>query len=169
VAAAIYGLVGVLLGSVTTVVLTVYQERRLSSREREARQHERDQDREDERNTFQRESLLALQEAVTDLVKSLFNEQDRMLNEMRQTGKWPVRQWETPTATGWQDAELRLQVSSARVFDREVRDLARKINVAARESVWAGTLEKAKDLNVEIDKDREHFNDLISNALPSLY
>jgi cell division protein FtsL len=67
-AAAIYGLIGVLLGSATTVVLTVYQERRVSTREREARQHRREQDREDQRNAFQRQSLVDLQDAVSDLV-----------------------------------------------------------------------------------------------------
>lgn len=108
--AAIYGLIGVLPGSATTVVLTVYQERWANSREREARQHQREQDRKDQRNTFQRQSLLALQDAVSDLVKAVFNEQDRMLEKMERTGEWPAREWETPTATGWVDAELRLQV-----------------------------------------------------------
>jgi cell division protein FtsL len=54
-------LIGVLLGSATTVIVTVYQERWVSVREREARQHQREQDRKDQRDTFQRQSLLALQ------------------------------------------------------------------------------------------------------------
>jgi hypothetical protein len=57
---------------------------------------------------IQRQSLLALHDAVSDLVKAVFNEQDRMLKEMRRTGSWPARQCETPTATGWEDTELRL-------------------------------------------------------------
>ena len=134
-AAAIYGLIGVLLGSATAVVLTVYQERRVSTREREARQHQREQDREDRRNTFQRQSLVDLQDAVSDLVKAVFNEQDRMFTEMGQTGKWPARQWETPTATGWVDAELRVQVSRARVFDEGLRDIARNIRALGMQSL----------------------------------
>jgi hypothetical protein len=97
---AVYGFIGVLLGSATTAVLTVYRERLVSSREREARHHQREQDREDQRNIFQRQSMLALQDAVSDLIKAVYTEQDRMLQEMRQTSRWPSRQWETPTVTG---------------------------------------------------------------------
>jgi hypothetical protein len=129
-ASAAYGFIGVLLGSVTTAALTVYRERLLSTREREARKQQRRQDQQNQRNTFQRQSLLALQDAVSDLVKALYNEQDRMLEEMGRTDRWPARQWETPTATGWQDAELRLQNSRAWVFDEKLRGLALRVNGA---------------------------------------
>ena len=84
-ASAVYGFIGVLLGSVTTAVLTVYREQVVSRREREARERQRMQERQDQRDTLQRQSLLALQDAVSDLVKAVFNEQDRMLEEMRRT------------------------------------------------------------------------------------
>ncbi len=51
-ASAVYGFIGVLLGSATTAVLTVYRERLLSTREREARKHQRQQDREDPETLF---------------------------------------------------------------------------------------------------------------------
>ena len=168
-ASAVYGFIGVLLGSATTAVLTVYHELVTSRRERDARQHQRVQERQDQRDTFQRQSLLALQDAVSDLVKAVFNEQDRMLEEMQQTGSWPARQWETPTATGWEDAELRLQVSRARVFDEELRDLAREIHAVAKESVWASSLAEAKDLNPRLEQGNQRFNDLVAKALPALY
>jgi len=140
-AEAIYGFVGVLLGSATTVVLTVYRERLVSAREREARQHQREQDRLDQRSLFQRESLLALQEAVSDLIKAVYNEQDRMIAEMRhtsrwpsrQSSRWPSRQWDTPTAIGWENANLRLQLFRARVFQQTLHDLTREIQSKARE------------------------------------
>ena len=59
-AEALYGFVGVLLGSGSTAMLTVYRERLISRREREALQHQREQDRKNQRDTFQRQSLLAL-------------------------------------------------------------------------------------------------------------
>ena len=164
-AAAIYGLIGVLLGSATAVVLTVYQERRVSTREREARQHQREQDREDRRNTFQRQSLVDLQDAVSDLVKAVFNEQDRMFTEMGQTGKWPARQWETPTATGWVDAELRVQVSRARVFDEGLRDIARNIRALGMQSVWASHADEARALGGPLEQENERFNEKIANGL----
>jgi hypothetical protein len=168
-ASAVYGFIGVLLGSATTAALTVYRERLLSTREREARTHQRQQDQEDQRNTFQRQSLLALQDAVSDLLKAVFNEQDRMLEEMQRTGRWPARRWETPTATGWEDAELRLQVFRARVFDEKLRDLAREVLTAAEESVWASSLDEAKDLAPRLEKGNKLFDDLVASTLPELY
>ncbi len=162
-AEALYGFVGVLLGSATTAVLTIYRERLVSSREREARSHQREQDRQDQRNIFQRQSMLALQDAVSDLVKAVYVEQDRMLEEMRRTKRrtkrWPSRQWETPTAAGWEDANLLLQVSHARVFDEAIRETARNIRDAARKCIYAGSLDETK----------ERLNEMVANALPGLY
>jgi hypothetical protein len=76
-----------------------------------------------------------------------------MLQEMQRTGSWPARQWKTPTATGWEDAELRLQVSRARVFDEKLRDLAREIHAAAKESVWASSLDEAKTSTPGLNRD----------------
>jgi hypothetical protein len=168
-AEALYGFVGVLLGSVSTAALTVYRERLVSGREREAREHQRQQDRKDRRDAFQRESLLALQDAVSDLIKAVFNEQDRMLEERERTGTWPVRQWETPTAAGWEDAELRLQASRARVFDAALRDLARDIHTVAKNAVWAKSMDEAKEFNRGLRQNHERLNERVANVLPELY
>jgi hypothetical protein len=168
-ASAVYGFIGVLLGSATTAVLTVYHELVTGRRERDAREHERAQQLQDQRDAFQRQSLLALQDAVSDLVKAVFNEQDRMLAEMQRTGSWPARRWETPTATGWEDAELRLQASRARVFDDGLRDLTREIHAVAKKAIWASGLDEAKDLNPQLEQGYQHFNDLVARALPRLY
>jgi hypothetical protein len=168
-AEAVYGFVGVLLGSVSTAALTVYRERLVSGREREAREHQREQDRKDRRDAFQRESLLALQDAVSDLIKAVFNEQDRMIEERERTGTWPARQWETPTATGWEDAELRLQASRARVFDPAARDLAGDIHAVARNAVWAKSIDEAKEQNRGIRQKHKRFNDRVADLLPELY
>jgi hypothetical protein len=168
-ASAVYGFIGVLLGSATTAVLTVYHELVTSRRERDAREHQRAQQLKDQRDAFQRQSLLALQDAVSDLVKAVFNEQDRMLAEMQRTGNWPARRWETPTASGWEDAELRLQASRARVFDDGLRDLTREIHAVAKKGIWASGLDEAKDLNPQLEQGYQHFNDLVARALPRLY
>jgi hypothetical protein len=133
----------------------VYRERLVSRREREARQQRREQDRKDRRDGFQRESLLALQDAVSDLIKALFHEQDRMLEEMRRTNSWPARQWETPTAIGWVDTEMRLQVSRARVFQEDLRTLAGDLRTTAMKSVWASSLDEAKTLNRQLNQSHE--------------
>ena len=157
-AEAVYGFVGVLLGSATTAVLTVYRERLASSRERDVR-----------RGDFQRQSLVSLQDAVSDLVKAVFDEQDRMLKEVRRTGRWPARQWETPTATGWVDAELRLQVSRARVFDEDLRNLARDIRAVAMKAVWASSPDESKQLTPQLEQLNERFNERVKDALRELH
>jgi hypothetical protein len=166
---AVFGFIGVILGSASTALLTVYRERLVTRREREAREHQREQDRKDQHDTFQRESLLTLQDAVSDLIKAVYTELDRMLKELQQTSKWPARQWETLTATGWEDAELRLQVSCARVFDEEIRSLSRGILGVAMKIIWAGSLDDAKHLNAQLDQLHERFNGLVANAFPRLY
>jgi hypothetical protein len=168
-AEAVYGFVGVLLGSATTAVLTVYRERLVSSRERDARQHQREQDRKDQRDDFQRQSMVSLQDAVSDLVKAVFDEQERMLEERGETGRWPARQWETPTATGWVDAELRLQVSRARVFDEVLRNLARDIRAVGMKAVWASSLDESKQLTPELEQLNEDFNKRVRDALRNLF
>ena len=89
-------LCGVALGVVSTSLLTVYKERLTVRKERETRAEQRRLARLDVRESFQRESLLALQQAVTDLVKAVYDEQDRLVIELAETSRWPARQWVTP-------------------------------------------------------------------------
>jgi hypothetical protein len=166
---ALYGFIGVLLGSATTAVLTVYRERLVSTREREARADQQEQDRKDQRNIFQRQSILSLQDAVSDLIKAVYNEQDRMLEEMRETNRWPLRQWETPTAAGWEDANLLLQVSRARVFNEAIRDLSRDIRDKARECIYASSLDETKEVNTQLRELYDRFNHMIASVLPEFY
>jgi hypothetical protein len=168
-AEALYGFIGVVLGSASTAVLTVYRERLVSTREREARAHQQEQGRKDERNAFQRQSILALQDAVTNLVKAVYDEQDRMLGVMRETSRWPVREWETPTAVGWEDANLLLQVSRARVFNEEIKDLSRKIRDKDRQCIYSDSLDGTKSANDQLRELYDRFNLVIAAVLPGLY
>jgi hypothetical protein len=167
-AEAVFGLVGVLLGSATTSVVAVYQVQLSGRREREARDHERAETSRARRNAFQRESITALQDAVADMIKAVFDEQDRQLEQMSSTSGWPARQWETPTAVGWVDAEIRLQVARARVFDDDLRALARETHTVARKSVWAASLDEAKQLNPRLEQLCERFNEQVAQALRQL-
>jgi hypothetical protein len=118
---------------------------------------------------FQRQSILSLQDAVTDLIKAVYNEQDRMLGVMRETKRWPVREWETPTAVGWEDANLLLQVSSARVFNGEISGLSRQIRDKARECIYNGSLDETKSANAQLRELYDRFNLVIASVLPGLY
>ena len=63
---ALFGFAGVILGALTTSVLTVYRERLVTRREALARRDEAEYERALKINTFQRESILALQTAASD-------------------------------------------------------------------------------------------------------
>jgi hypothetical protein len=168
-AEAIYGLVGVVVGSATTSIVAIYQVQVAGKREREARAQERARVDRAQRDAFQRESITALQDAVAAMLKAVFDEQDRQLAAMGPSSPWPARQWETPTAVGWVDAEIRLQVARARVFDDELRALARDARAVAMKSVWAQSLDEAKQLNPRLEQLSERFNERVAHTLRLLY
>jgi hypothetical protein len=163
------GFVGVLVGTVSTSTLTIYKERFTAKRERDARDAQIARETQQQRDGFQRESLLALQQAVTDLVTSVYDEQDRMLRSMQETGQWPARTWETITARGWSDAEQRLEMLSARVFDEKANELATRVHNAGRNSVWAPTIDEAKASNLILGSSVQEFHQRIRQLLPALY
>jgi len=168
-AEAVYGFAGVVLGSVTTSVLAIYNERRAASRERSQRDHQYERDRKMAHDTFQRDSILALQSAVSEMITAAYAEMDRMLAYLRESGEWSARQWETPTAIGWSAAVLRLEQSRARVFDDELRSLADELRTIAGEAVWAADLESAQRLDRQLEPLQHRFNEAVTRVLPALY
>jgi hypothetical protein len=166
---AVFGFVGVVLGSLTTSVLTIYRERLATRREITIRDQQYERDRKASRDTFQRESILALQSAVFDVIKAVYDELDRMLTEVRKTGQWPARQWETPTAVGWSEAVLKLESSRARVFDDELRSLAGELRTVAGNAVWAESRDAAEQLSAPIEPLQRQFQEAVTRVLPSLY
>jgi hypothetical protein len=167
--AAIFGFAGVVLGSLTTSILTIYRERLVNQRETTVREQQYQRERKANRDAFQRESVLALQSAVTDLIGAAYAELDRLLDEFREAGRWNARQWETPTAVGWSTALLSLESSRARIFDEEMRSLADQVRTAAGESVWAKDLESAKAASRHLEPLLGRFNAAVNAALPNLY
>lgn len=166
---AVFGLVGVLLGSLSTSLLTIYRERLTTRREQAARDEQYKRDRNTARDIFQRDSILALQSAVSDLIRAAYTELDRILAELNQTGQWAARKWETPTATGWSDAVLRLELAQARVFDDQLRSLAGELRTLAGASIWAESLGASKRHSQKMESVYVQFNEAITSALPSLY
>ncbi|MFE4422009.1 hypothetical protein [Streptomyces sp. NPDC056817] len=166
---AVFGFVGVVLGSLTTSALTIYKERIAGSREAAARDQQFERDRKAARDVFQRDSVLALQAAVTDLIKAAYDEMDRLLAELQETGEWTARVWETPTAAGWSAAVLSLEMAQARVFDDEIRALATELRVAAGESVWANDVEKCKQASRQLESLQIQFHGAVARVLPTLY
>ncbi|GDY69148.1 hypothetical protein SAV14893_085410 [Streptomyces avermitilis] len=67
-----------------------------------------------------------------------------MLIEFHESGSWPTREWETPTAEGWSEALLQLQLLAARVHNEGLRELAQEIQHAAGDAIWAADLNTAR-------------------------
>jgi hypothetical protein len=166
---ALFGILGVLAGTLTTSLLTIYKDRLAARHDLSVRDQQYERDRQATRDAFQRESILELQSAVSDLVQAAYAELDRVLAEHRESGVWSARQWETPTAVGWSEALLRLEVSRARVFDSELRTLAEELRTFTYQSVWAGDLATAKELDQHIEPLLIRFNDAVNKIMPSLY
>jgi hypothetical protein len=118
---------------------------------------------------FQRATVLALQSAVSDLVKSVYGEQDRMLVAMERTNRWPVRllgKIHRCWLGGRRDAAWVLRV---RVFDEEISELAGRVRAASKKSVWAKHIDDAKQSNQLLEKLFEDFNEKVGKVLPKLY
>lgn len=167
--AAIFSLIGVFLGALVAAFGTLYREQITTKREREARAEIEAREKRAAVLTFQRESILALQDAIVATVKSVYAEQDRMLRDLADTGNWSARQWSTPTAQGWSDAQLGLQASRARVFDEEMRAIAGEIRTTARSSIWAAGVEDAKAANLALTGLVDRFHELVAARLRDLY
>ena len=75
----------------------------------------------------------------------------------------------TPTAAGWEDAELRLQVSRARIFNEDLRALAGDTRAVAMKSVWADSLDQAKQFGPNLEQLCERFNELVAGVLRELF
>jgi hypothetical protein len=103
------------------------------------------------------------------LIRAAYTELDRILAELNQTGHWTARKWETPTATGWSDAVLRLELAQARVFDDQLRSLAAELRTLAGASIWANSLAASKRHSQKMEPVYLQFNEAITSALPSLY
>ncbi|MER6000809.1 hypothetical protein ABT120_19730 [Nonomuraea angiospora] len=166
---AIFGLIGVLVGSAMTAFVTIYAEHQKGKRETAQSDRQYERERQSARDTFQRDSILTLQSAIADLIKSAYAELDRLIAVAEETGQWPARQWETPTAVGWSAALLLLKSSRARVFNEEIRSLATELEKVAGDSIWANSLDEAKRHSKRLEPLLDRFNDAIVQTLPSLY
>jgi hypothetical protein len=125
---AVIGFLGVALGAVVTGYVTLRQAQLATQREREAQQAVREQQRKDTRDVFQRESVLALQDAIEDMWAAYLRAQSEKHEVERQQGKW-IRRTDTDHPHGFAEASRHVNRLRARIFDNELRDLANKMRV----------------------------------------
>ena len=88
-AGAVAGAVGVVAGALISSVGVVLRERLVGRREREAQQAQRQQLLDDQRATFQRDTILALQQAIGDLWSHSADAYNRAALQQAETGECP--------------------------------------------------------------------------------
>ena len=67
------------------------------------------------------------------------------------------------------DAVLRLELARARVFDDQLRSLAAELRALAGDSIWAASLDAARQHGEGIEPLQVRFNEVVTGILPSLY
>jgi hypothetical protein len=122
--AAVIGFLGVIVGAAVTGFVTLRQAELATKREREARQLEREQKRKDVVDAFQRETLLALQDATMDLRIAATRFLDRKVATWKSTGEWPATGYGESMPDDWIEADLRVLKLAVRVFDDDLQRLA---------------------------------------------
>jgi hypothetical protein len=121
---------GVVAGSLVSSVGVVLRERLISRREREAQQQLRAQQLKDQRAVFQRDTILALQDAVGELWALSADAYNRVAADRGEGERLPAPQ--PADLPGLNTVSARINALRARVFDDELRALVRE----AQLSIW---------------------------------
>ena len=85
---AVLALVGVVIGGVLAGGVALRQVQLFTDREHAARQAEREQARKDARDAFQRDTILALQDAVADLWRMVVDLHGEAVNAQEKMSHW---------------------------------------------------------------------------------
>jgi hypothetical protein len=88
---ALLGFLGVIIGAAIAGGISLWQVQFVTAREREAQRMHRDQERMDRRDAFQRETLLALQDATSRMRHATVREHERRTALMKDRGSWLPR------------------------------------------------------------------------------
>jgi hypothetical protein len=112
-----------LLGYITKSISDWLQHQRTGEREREAREAARREQLFERRSTFQRQTLLDLQEALMQLARTIGEMNSRDNVTYRDTGKWQRQLYGADLAEGNRLANARTAMLGVRVRDDSVRDL----------------------------------------------
>jgi hypothetical protein len=129
---ALAGAVGVVAGALISSVGTVLRERLVGRREREAQEALRLQQLADQRAAFQRDTILGLQEAISELWSQSADGYNQAARQQARTGEWPRP--DLIVMADLNTVSARINALRARVFDDELRALTRELLVG----IWAG-------------------------------
>jgi len=121
----------VIAGGVLTMLAAWLGDRRITERDRERRSDERRERLVTRRNDFQRETLLALQEASQKLLRNTGASHHQDVIAYRTTGKWQRQQSTDDLSNDFLRLTTETMLLASRVRDDEVRGLADRLRTEA--------------------------------------
>jgi len=131
-----------LLGYAVKAAADWLQHRRTSEREREARNAAREDHLFERRTAFQRQTLLDLQDAMMDLVRTTGEMHHHDVVSFRQTGKWQKQLFSEDLAEANRLANARTSMLAVRVRDETVRNLVTEVKNHSTKAAMCASLEE---------------------------
>jgi hypothetical protein len=161
--------VGVILGAAITGAISLALARSITARERKAQQMRREQERMDRREGFERDTLLALQDAIAKMREVILREYERKTALMAERGSWPEPSASVLLSSDWLEADDRLILLRARVLDQELQQLVDLFGEATSRAMTAESQAAADDSIVQAGVHLAEISGRISTLLPRLF
>jgi hypothetical protein len=156
-----------LLGYATKAVSDWLQHRRTSERERQAREAARLDRLSERRTNFQRQTLLDLQEAVMQLIRTTGAMHHRDVMAFRKTGEWQKQLFGEELSENNRLANVRCSMLAVRVRDDSVRDLVAVVKSHAGDAGMCASQEEGERAMRAMAAESEKLNQRIGELLRS--
>jgi hypothetical protein len=164
---ALAGALGVVVGSLVSSVGIVLRERLVGRREHEAQQALRLQQLADQRAAFQRDTILALQDAMGELWALSADAHNRALTSKHETGSWPPP--DPAMLPGLNSVSERATALRARVFDDDLRGLVSELHRGIWRAVEAADWEEQDERMKAARDPRNRMLERMNLLLKELY
>lgn len=163
-----FPVITLLAGFASKWVFDWLSHKRVLAKEREARLAQVRTQMLERRITFQRQTLLDLQDALSKLGRATgaAAHQDRMA--FRTTGQWQRQHLTDGWSDKFQEAQVAAQTLSVRVRDDLVRDLVSQMKTACVETLLCSGLEESDAAMIRAMNFHEQLNDRVGMILRSL-
>ncbi len=160
-----FPIVTLILGYVLKSFSESVQHRRALEREREAREAERRDKAFERRVTFQRATLLELQEAIMDLMRTSGAMHHKDLMVLKQTGQWQKQLYGDELSEANRLAMARTTMLTVRVRDTKVRELVARLKDYSWKAFKSGTPDDSDAAALSMANVFENLNERIGELL----
>jgi hypothetical protein len=166
---AVLALVGVVIGGVLAGGVALRQVQLFTDREHAARQAEREHARKDARDAFQRDTILALQGAVADLLRMVVDLHGEAINAEEKLGHWPASGRFGELRASFDEHFVCVQGLRARLFDDALRRLVADVATSALGALHVGDRERAAHLMAGLGETNEQLQERVHALLKELF